>query len=121
MSGDPAVKTAAKEAIDRYGTSVSASRLVSGEKTIHHELERTISALLGVDDAITFVCGHSTNETTIGHMFGPGDLFCTTRWLTTALCKAAFSAARVVGRFRTTIGKPSINCSANCGTNIAAC
>jgi 8-amino-7-oxononanoate synthase len=74
MSGDPAVKAAAKAAIDRYGTSVSASRLVSGEKTIHQELERTIASLLGVDDAITFVCGHSTNETTIGHMFGPGDL-----------------------------------------------
>jgi 8-amino-7-oxononanoate synthase len=74
MSGDPAVIAAAKQAIDRYGTSVSASRLVSGEKTIHHELESAISSLLGVDDAITFVCGHSTNETTIGHMFGPGDL-----------------------------------------------
>lgn len=74
MSGDPAVTAAAKEAIDRYGTSVSASRLVSGEKTIHRELERAISSFLGVDDAITFVCGHSTNETTIGHMFGPGDL-----------------------------------------------
>jgi len=74
MSGDPAVTTAAKEAIDRFGTSVSASRLVSGEKTIHRELERGIADFLGVDDAICFVGGHSTNETTIGHLFGPGDL-----------------------------------------------
>ncbi len=35
MSGDPVVSQAAKEAIDRYGTSVSASRLVSGQKPIH--------------------------------------------------------------------------------------
>ncbi len=74
MSGDPAVTAAAKEAIDRFGTSVSASRLVSGEKTIHRELERGIAEFLGVDDAICFVGGHSTNETTIGHLFGPGDL-----------------------------------------------
>ena len=32
MSGDPAVSAAAKAAIDRYGTSASASRLVSGQK-----------------------------------------------------------------------------------------
>jgi 8-amino-7-oxononanoate synthase/acyl carrier protein len=74
MSGDPAVSAAAKQAIDRFGTSVSASRLVSGEKTIHRELERGIADFLGVDDAICFVGGHSTNETTIGHLFGPGDL-----------------------------------------------
>ncbi|HEV3021438.1 MAG TPA: AMP-binding protein, partial [Pirellulales bacterium] len=35
MSGDPVVAKEAKTAIDRFGTSVSASRVVSGEKTIH--------------------------------------------------------------------------------------
>jgi 8-amino-7-oxononanoate synthase len=74
MSGDPAVAQAAKEAIDRFGTSVSASRLVSGEKPLHRQLEQSIADFLGVDDAITFVGGHSTNETTLGHLFGPGDL-----------------------------------------------
>lgn len=74
MSGDPAVSKAAKDAIDRFGTSVSASRLVSGEKTIHRELEQAISRLIGTEDAIVFVGGHATNETTIGHLFGPGDL-----------------------------------------------
>ena len=29
---------------------------------------------LGVDAAIIFVGGHAANETTIGHLFGPGDL-----------------------------------------------
>ena len=74
MSGDPVVAAAAKAAIDRYGTSVSASRLVSGEKALHGELERAIADLIGADDAIVFVGGHSTNETTVGHLFGPGDL-----------------------------------------------
>jgi len=74
MSGDPVVSRAAKEAIDRFGTSCSASRLVSGEKTIHRQLEKAIAAWLGVEDAVVFVGGHATNETTIGHLFRSGDL-----------------------------------------------
>lgn len=74
MSGDPEVTDAAKRAIDQFGTSVSASRLVSGEKTIHRELEQEIAKFVGADDAIVYVGGHATNETTIGHLFGPGDL-----------------------------------------------
>ncbi len=74
MSGDPAVMAAAKEAIDRFGTSVSASRLVSGQKTIHVELEKSIAEFLGTDDAVALAGGHATNETVIGHLFGPGDL-----------------------------------------------
>ncbi len=74
MSGDTAVAESAKKAIDQYGTSVSASRLVSGQKTIHTDLEGEIADFVGVEDALVYVGGHSTNETTIGHLFGPGDL-----------------------------------------------
>lgn len=74
MSGDPRVARAAKEAIDRYGTSASASRLVSGQKVLHAELERALADWVGADDAVVMVGGHATNETTIGHLFGPGDL-----------------------------------------------
>jgi 8-amino-7-oxononanoate synthase/acyl carrier protein len=74
MSGDPEVSRSAKEAVDQFGTSVSASRLVSGQKTIHTELEREISQFIGVEDSVVFVGGHSTNESTIGHLFGSGDL-----------------------------------------------
>jgi 8-amino-7-oxononanoate synthase len=73
-SGDPAVSAAAKAAVDRYGTSVSASRLVSGEKTVHGELERALARFLGTEAAVVMPSGHHTNETVIGHMVGPGDL-----------------------------------------------
>ncbi|MBI1248546.1 aminotransferase class I/II-fold pyridoxal phosphate-dependent enzyme [bacterium] len=73
-SGDPEVSAAAKAAIDQFGTSVSASRVVSGEKTVHGELERKIAEFLGVEASVCFVGGHSTNETTIGHLMNPGDL-----------------------------------------------
>lgn len=74
MSGEPAVAEAAKRAIDRFGTSVSASRLVAGEKTLHRELERGLAEFLGTDDALVFVGGHATNESVIGHLLGPRDL-----------------------------------------------
>ena len=74
MSGDPVVTAAAKDALDQFGTSVSASRLVSGEKTIHQELERAFADFIGTEDAVTMVGGHATNETVIGHVVGPGDL-----------------------------------------------
>lgn len=74
MSGDPAVTAAVQEAVARFGSSVSASRLVSGEKTIHRVLEREIADLIGAEDAIVMVGGHATNETVIGHLLGPGDL-----------------------------------------------
>ncbi|MBL8396050.1 MAG: aminotransferase class I/II-fold pyridoxal phosphate-dependent enzyme, partial [Candidatus Accumulibacter sp.] len=74
LSGHPAVAAAARQAIDRYGTSVSASRLVSGERPVHRALEQAIADVYGTDDAITFVSGHATNVTTIGHLFGPQDL-----------------------------------------------
>ena len=79
ISGDPAVSRAAKEAIDRYGTSVSASRQMSGEKVIHGELEQAIAAFLGTEDADCFVGGHATNETTVGRLVGPATWCCTTR------------------------------------------
>ena len=93
MSGDPVVSKAAKEAIDRYGTSVSASRLVSGEKELHGELERAIAQFLGTEASLTFVGGHSTNETVIGHLLGPGDLILHDGWRTTASFKGPFSPA----------------------------
>jgi 8-amino-7-oxononanoate synthase len=74
LAGHPAVNTAAKAAIDRYGTSASASRLVSGERPIHRELEAALAAAHGVEDCVVFVSGHATNVSTIGHLFGPKDL-----------------------------------------------
>jgi myxalamid-type polyketide synthase MxaB len=74
MSGDPIVSAATKAAIDRYGTSVSASRVVAGERPIHRQLEQAIADFIGTEDCIVYVGGHTTNVTTIGHLFGEKDL-----------------------------------------------
>jgi 8-amino-7-oxononanoate synthase len=74
FNGHPEVNAAAKAAIDRYGTSVSASRLVAGERPIHREFETALAHLYGTEDAIIFVSGHATNVSTIGTLLGPKDL-----------------------------------------------
>ena len=102
MSGDRRLADAAKRAIDRFGTSVSASRLVSGEKTIHRELEETLSAFLGTEAAITFVSGHGTNESVLGHLFGPGDLILHDALAHNSIVQGAIMSALAAGHFRTT-------------------
>lgn len=74
MAHDPAVIAASKAAIDHYGTGAGASRLVSGEKQVHRDLEQALAQFLGAACAIAFVSGHATNVTTIGHLMGPEDL-----------------------------------------------
>jgi len=74
LSGHPVLKAAVANAIDRYGTSVSASRLVGGERPIHIELENRLADALDTEACLVFVSGYGTNVTTIAHLFGPRDL-----------------------------------------------
>lgn len=74
LAGHPEVNQASKQAIDHYGTSASASRLVAGERPIQRELEQALARLYDVDDCVVFVSGHATNVSTIGYLFGPKDL-----------------------------------------------
>jgi 8-amino-7-oxononanoate synthase len=74
LSGHPEVNRAVEVAIARYGTSVSASRLASGEKPLHRELEGAIAGFLGCEDAVVMVGGHATNVSVIGHMLDSRDL-----------------------------------------------
>ncbi|MFK7930914.1 MAG: aminotransferase class I/II-fold pyridoxal phosphate-dependent enzyme, partial [Myxococcota bacterium] len=74
LSGDPRVVDAVQEAVAVYGTSVSASRVASGERPFHGELEQGLAKAQRCEDAIVFTAGHATNVTTIGHLFGPDDL-----------------------------------------------
>jgi 8-amino-7-oxononanoate synthase len=74
LNQEPVVAAAAKAAIDVQGTSVSASRLVAGERPQHRRLEEGLASLYGVEDCLTFVSGHATNVSTIGVLMGADDL-----------------------------------------------
>lgn len=74
LNGHPTVQNAAKEAIDQYGISASASRVVGGERPIHRTLEKKLAKIYGAEDAVVFVSGHATNVSTIGQIMQPDDL-----------------------------------------------
>ncbi len=74
LNGHPEVNKAAMEAVERYGTSLGASRLVAGERPIQRELEKALADLYGVDDCVVFVSGHATNVSAISTLFGPKDI-----------------------------------------------
>jgi len=74
LNADPRVRAAAHAAIDRYGVSASASRIVSGERPLHARLESELAAHYRTEAALCFVSGHATNVTVIGHLMGPRDV-----------------------------------------------
>lgn len=74
LSGDPRVIAVAQQAVAQYGTSVSASRMVSGERPIHRELEQALAQAYQADDALVLVSGHATNVSVIGYLMGHRDL-----------------------------------------------
>lgn len=74
LSGDERVTEASIAALRKYGTSVSASRLVSGERPVHRELEQELASFIGVEDCILYIGGVTTNVSTISHLVGAGDV-----------------------------------------------
>jgi len=74
LNGDPRVREAAKAAVDRYGVSPSGSRITSGERDLHRALEAALAEWHGAEAAMTFVSGHATNVSVIGHLMGARDV-----------------------------------------------
>lgn len=74
LNAHPRITQAVAETAAQWGTSVSASRLTSGERPCHRALEGELASLYGAEAALLFVSGHATNVTTIGTMLGEGDL-----------------------------------------------
>jgi 8-amino-7-oxononanoate synthase len=73
LTGDPRVKAAAKEALERYGTALTGSRFMNGTIPLHVELEREIADWMGTEDALVFTTGYQANLGAIGTILEPGD------------------------------------------------
>jgi 8-amino-7-oxononanoate synthase len=73
LTGDERVKQGALDAIERYGTGLTGSRLLNGTTPLHLDLEREIAAWMGTEDALVFSTGHQANVGTLGTILAPGD------------------------------------------------
>lgn len=97
LNQDPAVGAAAIEAIQRFGTSVSASRLVAGERPVHQELEAALARFYDTEAAVVYVSGHATNVSAVSTIVGPKDIVFHDEFIhNSAFTGAKLSGAKVV-------------------------
>ncbi len=64
LTKHPKVREAARAAIDRFGTSMTGSRLVNGSMKLHEELEERLAAFMGKESALVFTTGYQVNIAT---------------------------------------------------------
>jgi 8-amino-7-oxononanoate synthase len=74
LTQHPAIKQAAKAAIDRYGAGAGASRLITGSHPLYAELEERLARLKGAEAACVFGSGYLANTGIIPALVGKGDL-----------------------------------------------
>jgi len=73
LTADERVLQGAQDALHRYGTGLTGSRLLNGTTPLHLELERELAEWMGCEDAIVFSTGHQANVGTLGTLLGPAD------------------------------------------------
>lgn len=73
LTSDERVLKGAHDAIDRYGSGVTGSRLLNGTLDLHLELEEELADWLGTEDAIVYTTGAQANLGALGTILGPGD------------------------------------------------
>jgi 8-amino-7-oxononanoate synthase len=73
LTGDERVVAGAQDALDRFGTGLTGSRLLNGTTPLHLDLERELAEWMGTEDAIVFTTGHQANVGTLGTILAPGD------------------------------------------------
>ena len=74
LANDPTLKTAALEAVERYGVGAGASRLICGSLAPHQELDETLAAFKGTAAAVSFSSGYAAAMGTICALLGKEDI-----------------------------------------------
>jgi 8-amino-7-oxononanoate synthase len=73
LTGDERVKRAAIEAVERFGTGCTGSRLMNGTLPLHRELEEALLDWLGGDDCLVFTTGYAVNLGLLSTLVGADD------------------------------------------------
>ena len=74
LANNPSVIKAVKDAVEEFGWGAGASRLVSGNMTLHEILENKISRFKGKEAALVFPTGYMANLGAISSLVSNGDL-----------------------------------------------
>jgi 8-amino-7-oxononanoate synthase len=74
LANEPALKEAAKQAIEEFGAGSGASRLICGSLAPHHRLEEALAQFKGTEAALSFSSGYATALGALGALLDKGDI-----------------------------------------------
>src|SRR3954466_15298904 len=73
LTADERARAAARDALERYGTGLTGSRLLNGTLDLHLELERELAEWMGTEEAIVYTTGHQANVGALSTLLSPTD------------------------------------------------
>ena len=74
LADHPRVRQAAADAAERFGAGAGASRLISGNMSLHERLERRLADFTGYEAALLFGSGYLANVGTVSALVGRGQV-----------------------------------------------
>jgi 8-amino-7-oxononanoate synthase len=74
LADHPRVRQAAADAAERFGAGAGASRLISGNMSLHERLEKRLAAFSGYEAGLLFGSGYLANMGTVGALAGRGQV-----------------------------------------------
>jgi 8-amino-7-oxononanoate synthase len=93
LTRHPHVLETVQQALQKWGTGASASRLLSGTTRLHDAFEQSLAAFFNKERALVFPAGYMANLAAVTAMVGPGDAVIADR-----LCHASLiDAVRLSG------------------------
>jgi 8-amino-7-oxononanoate synthase len=100
LAGDPRVVEAAVDAVRRFGTSTSGSRVLNGTTRLHLQLEEELADHYGVEAAVLTSSGVNANVALLSTAGGPGDALLVDAHAHASVHAGAAASRGTVVRFR---------------------
>lgn len=96
LAGDESLIAAATTAIQEFGTGSTGSRLLSGHRELHRQLELAIASFKQTEDALVFSSGYLANLGTITALAGKRDLILADRYNHSSLKNGAILSGATI-------------------------
>lgn len=100
LAGDERLVMAAAAAVKEFGTGSTGSRLLSGHRQLHRDLEFAIASLKQTEDAVVFSSGYLTNLGVITVLVGKRDLILSDQYNHSSLKNGATLSGAAIIEYR---------------------